>query len=111
MHHHHRGHGFIAAFHQSSYAAGVVAGLDVQVAARDAVDANTVVHGFQTDSDGSLDFTDVPAGDYLLLTCGKMDLEYRSADAIRPYLGSAMAVHLEAHQTQIQNWSLEVAAR
>jgi hypothetical protein len=83
----------------------------VVLAARDAAGSNILARGFQTDSDGSFDFTNVPAGDYLLFSCDKMDLEYRSADAIRPYLGSAIALHLEGHQTQTQNLSFEVTQR
>jgi hypothetical protein len=63
-------------------------------------------HGFQTDSDGSYDFTNVPAGDYLLFTADRMDLEYANAQVIEPYLASATPVRIESHQVLTENLSL-----
>ena len=55
-------------------------------------------HGFQTESDGSYDFTVVPAGEYLLFTTDRVDLEYANPNIVRPYLASAKAVRVEPHE-------------
>jgi hypothetical protein len=57
----------------------------------------TNYRGFQTESDGSFDYVNIPAGDYLLFAVDRLDLEYTNPDVVRPYLSSAMAVHLPAH--------------
>lgn len=62
--------------------------------------------GFQTESDGSYDFTNVPAGDYLLFTVDRMDLEYTNTQAIGPYLASATPVRIESHQVVTEKLSL-----
>jgi hypothetical protein len=54
--------------------------------------------GFQTDSDGSYDFTDVPSGDYLLFAVEDTGLEYTNPAVVRPYLQSAKRVHVAAHE-------------
>ncbi len=53
--------------------------------------------GFQTDSDGSFDFQNVPVGDYLLIAVEDTQLEYANPIAVRPYLTNAKPVHIEAH--------------
>jgi hypothetical protein len=55
--------------------------------------------GFQTESDGSFDWPAVAAGDYVLFSVDKLDLEYTNPEAIRPYLSSATPVHIAAHTT------------
>jgi hypothetical protein len=68
--------------------------------------------GFQTDSDGSFDFTNVRAGDYHLFALESTEgVEYANPAVIRPYFTGALAVHIEAHKTQEQNLSLSVPAR
>lgn len=62
--------------------------------------------GFQTESDGSYDFTNVPAGDYLVFTTDRMDLEYAEVQAIEPYLASATAVRIESHRVLTEKLSL-----
>ena len=59
--------------------------------------------GFQTESDGSFDYTAVPAGDYLLFAVDQFDLEYTNLSVIKPYLSSAIPVHVDAHATTEQN--------
>ena len=56
-------------------------------------------HGFQTDSDGSFDYQNIPAGDYFLLASGDTLFEYSNLEAIRPYLATAKRIHLESHAT------------
>jgi hypothetical protein len=75
----------------------------VVLAPKDAAGPVVAARGFQTESDGSFDLLNVPAGDYLMFTSDKMDLEYRMAEGIRSYLAAATAIHLEAHQTLSQN--------
>jgi len=62
--------------------------------------------GFQTDSDGSFDFTGMPAGDYILFAVDKLDLEYQSAEAVRPYLSTGEPVRIAAHGEYSENISL-----
>lgn len=56
-------------------------------------------HGFQTDSDGSFDYLNVPAGDYFLFAVEDGAFEYSNRAATRPYLASAKRLHIEAHQS------------
>jgi hypothetical protein len=53
--------------------------------------------GFQTDSDGSFDFQNVPAEDYLLFAVEDTQIEYANPTAVRPYLAKAKRVHIDAH--------------
>jgi hypothetical protein len=52
-------------------------------------------HGFQSDSDGSFDFRNVRAGDYLLFAVDDLDLEYARRAAIQAYLANARAIHVD----------------
>lgn len=81
-------------------------GVLVVLAPRDKTTAAIPPRGFQTDSDGSYDFTNVPAGDYVLFTTDRMDLEYVRAEAIEPYLAAATAVRVEAHKVLAENLSV-----
>jgi uncharacterized GH25 family protein len=68
--------------------------------------------GFQTDSDGSFDFTSVRAGDYHLFALESTEgVEYANPAVIRPYFTGSLVVHIEAHKTQEQNLSVSVPAR
>jgi len=53
--------------------------------------------GFQTDSDGSFDWVNVRAGDYVMFAVAKLDLEYASAQAVRPYLAGGKPIRIEPH--------------
>ena len=53
--------------------------------------------GYQTESDGSFDWPNIPAGDYLLLAIDRLDLEYTNPEVLRPYLPAARRVHVPAH--------------
>jgi 5-hydroxyisourate hydrolase-like protein (transthyretin family) len=70
-----------------------VAGVLVILAQRDRA-YPSAFRSFQTDSDGSFDFTNVPAGDYKLLATDRLDLEYTNADVLRPYLKSSKSAHI-----------------
>ena len=51
--------------------------------------------GFQTDSDGSFDFANVPVGDYFLFTVDDVHVEYTNPTVIRPFFFAAKRVHVE----------------
>ena len=62
--------------------------------------------GFQTDSDGSFDYQNVRAGDYVLFAVERVDLEYANPAAVRPYLASGKPVTIPAHASIVENASL-----
>jgi hypothetical protein len=51
--------------------------------------------GWQTDSDGSFDWTSMRAGDYLLFAVDDPTIAYADADAVKPYLSQAKLIHIE----------------
>jgi hypothetical protein len=53
-------------------------------------------HCFQTDSDGSYDFLNIPAGDYLLFAVEDL-IEYANPKAVQPYLSAAKPLRVEPH--------------
>jgi hypothetical protein len=55
---------------------------------------------FQSDSDGSFDFRDVRAGDYLLFAVDDVGLEYARREAIQGFLSNAKPIHVEARGNQ-----------
>jgi hypothetical protein len=59
-------------------------------------------YGFQTDSDGSFDFTAVPAGDYVLFAVDNLDFEYANPGVSRPYLtmGKRISIQPQGIRTQ-----------
>ena len=59
---------------------------------------SAMAHVFQTDSDGSYDWANVRAGDYVLFALAQLDLEYLNPAAIRPYLGMGKPMHIDAHR-------------
>ena len=63
----------------------------------------TQYRAFQTESDGSYDFTGVPAGEYMLFATDRVDLEYALPAALRPYLASAKAMTVEPHRVYTEN--------
>ncbi|HYL77009.1 MAG TPA: carboxypeptidase-like regulatory domain-containing protein [Bryobacteraceae bacterium] len=54
--------------------------------------------GFQTDSDGSFDFENVLARDYLLFAVEDTQFEYANPAVAGRYLAKAKRVHVEAHK-------------
>jgi hypothetical protein len=62
--------------------------------------------GFQTDSDGSYDYQNVRAGEYVLFAVERLDLEYANPAAVRPYLASGKPVRIPAYATIVENASL-----
>ena len=83
-------------------AAGVLAVLAPKVDSKDPGD----YHGFQTDSDGSFDYQNVRAGEYILFAVERVDLEYANPAAVRPYLSSGKPVQISAHATIAENAAL-----
>jgi hypothetical protein len=64
--------------------------------------------GFQTDSDGSFDWINVRAGDYVLFAVDRVDFEYANPEAVRPYLASGKPVRIDPHS--ISNERISVSA-
>jgi hypothetical protein len=64
---------------------------------------------FQTDSDGSFDCPQVPAGDYAVFAVDNPELEYAVPEAIRPYLPVAKHVRIEPHSTRTADIDLSPA--
>jgi hypothetical protein len=83
--------------------------LVVLAPARNASD-QSAYRGFQTDSDGSFDYQNVPAGDYLLFATEDTGIEYANPSAIRSQLTHAKAVRIEAHVTATERITLGDAA-
>jgi hypothetical protein len=63
-------------------------------------------HGFQTESDGSFNFTNIPAGKYLLFAVEDTAFEYLNPEAVKPYLANAKPVTIEAHKASVQDVGL-----
>jgi hypothetical protein len=61
--------------------------------------------GFQTDSDGSFDYSTVPPGDYVLFASDNLELEYANPQVVRPYLAKGKRVRIEPHNIQTANIS------
>jgi len=66
--------------------------------------------GFQTDSDGSFDFQNVPAGDYMLFATADTSVEYANPEVVRLFLTGAKAIHLEPHGTHSEKIPLSEAS-
>jgi hypothetical protein len=59
--------------------------------------------GFQTDSDGSFDFQNVPPGDYRIFAVDDVELEYANPVAMRPYRQSGKPIKVEAQSSYTEN--------
>lgn len=55
--------------------------------------------GFQTDSDGSFDYQNVPAGKYFLFAVDESGFEYSNREVVRPYLSGAKRIEVIAHES------------
>jgi hypothetical protein len=66
---------------------------------------------FQTGTDGSFDFPNVPAGDYVLFAVNNPEFEYADADAVLPYLAKGKRVRIQPHGASTENIRLALAAR
>ncbi len=64
-------------------------------------------HGFQTDSDGSFDFT----ANYVLFAVDDQELEYANPEVVRPYLEVGKRVRIEPHGVQTERIGLASAVR
>jgi len=67
-------------------------------------------HVFQTDSDGSFDWANVSAGDYVLFAIAQLDLEYLNPAAVRPYLALGKPIQVEAHHEYTERIGLSPLA-
>jgi hypothetical protein len=63
--------------------------------------------GFQTDSDGSFDFKNVPAAEYLLFAVEDTEMEYANPVVVKRYLGNAKRLRVEAHAAYSENIGIE----
>ena len=54
---------------------------------------------YQTDSDGSFNWQDIPAGDYFLFATRDTQLEYSNPAVLQPFLPEAKLVHVDLHGT------------
>lgn len=68
-------------------------------------------HGFQTDSDGSFDFENRPAGEYYLFAVDDVNLEYTNPAAIRAYCAHARRVRVEGARTITERIGILTPAR
>ncbi len=63
-------------------------------------------YGYQTESDGSFDFRNVPAGRYFLFAVDDTAFEYANPAMVGPYLTSAKSVTIEAHGASTERISI-----
>jgi hypothetical protein len=66
--------------------------------------------GFQTELDGSFDFLNVRAGDYVLFTASRFDLEYANPEAVLPYLTGGKPIVIAPHGTYTENIPATIGA-
>jgi hypothetical protein len=67
--------------------------------------------GWQTDSDGSFDWTTLRAGDYLLFAVDDPTIAYADAAAIKPYLAQAKAIRIEPGKVLEERVPVQVTPR
>lgn len=61
--------------------------------------ASSSYRSFQADSDGSFEFTGIPAGDYKLYATPNLDLEYANRDLSRKYEDSVASISVRANES------------
>jgi hypothetical protein len=66
--------------------------------------------GFQTDSDGSFDYQNVRAGEYILFAVESLDLEYKNPAAVRPHFASGKSIRITTREVVVENAILSSAA-
>lgn len=67
--------------------------------------------GFQTDSDGSFDWTTMRAGDYLLFAIDDPTIAYADAEAVRPYLSQAKSIRIEPGKVYEERVPVQATAK
>lgn len=67
--------------------------------------------GFQTDSDGSFDYQNVRAGEYILFAVESLDLEYQNPAAVRAHFASGKSIRIVAHEVVAENATLSSVVR
>jgi hypothetical protein len=70
--------------------------------------ADQLPRAFQTESDGSYDLRNVPAGNYLLFAIEDTGVEYANAEAVRAYLEAAKPITIEARKSMVEDVVLTV---
>jgi len=65
---------------------------------------------YQTESDGSFDFRNMPAGEYYLFATEDAEFEYANPAAVRAYAGSAKLIRIDAHGALEETIGLAEAA-
>lgn len=65
--------------------------------------------GYQTESDGSFDFANVPAGRYYLFAVEDTGFEYANPAAIRPYMANAKVVTIETRGSSTERIPITAA--
>jgi hypothetical protein len=53
-------------------------------------------HAYETDSDGSFEFTEVPPGDYVLFAVDNLEFEYANPQVVRPYIAAGKRISVKA---------------
>ena len=66
----------------------------------------TAYRGFQTDSDGSFDYQNVRAGDYILFAIDRLDFEYANPVSVCAYLVSGKPIHIGPHAVLVEDCPL-----
>jgi hypothetical protein len=67
-------------------------------------------HGFETDSDGSFEWANVPAGNYVLFAVNRLDFEYANPEAVEPYLASGKRITVAARSIVSERIAVSAAA-
>jgi hypothetical protein len=81
------------------------------LAPREASDSPFDYRGFQTDSDASFEFLNLPPGDYVLIAVEDLEgFEYANPAVVRPRLASGKPVRVEKGKNQTIRLELESAA-
>jgi hypothetical protein len=85
-----------------------IGGVMVVLAPAPGEPAGRLARAFQTESDGSYDLRNVPAGKYLLFAIEDTGIEYATAEAVRPFPAGAKPVTIEAHKSLMEDVVLTV---
>jgi hypothetical protein len=87
-----------------------IANMLVVLVPRNRANAYTNV-GYQTDSDGSFDWSDIRAGDYLLFAVDDPTIAYADAAAVKLYLAQAKAIRIESGKVLEERVPVQAAVK
>ncbi len=90
---------------------GAVPGVVAVLAPENGASDPAAYRAYLTDSDGSFDFNNVRAGDYVLFAVDQPEFEFANPEAVRPYLTSGMRVRIAPHSSSAEDIKLSSAAR